>query len=869
MRRIDISSLFGWGEGTFFTILVFISVSLLLGANTAALILSIPEIVREVPKDHASYLFGTLELPHVIDDSDDITISIPDAVNVTDPFPVKAVFRDGSIPATNPYVEFRNGSESLYFRMGATVNGGRISFSVLVPGIPGSGIWSYRLVQFENGPDTVEIGSYSSDNGYLTASDPGTTRYLPVLDPELGAGNILSLRIIDPGTEQPWKAAIDPGRAINAFIDLTPVNVICNSIDMMIDIGDLEVGWHRLDLSYIEGHDSMLNDTATYLFYRNGESGIQTPVVTAGRVFDGYDEAFGQDREGIESFRWNSGILYSAEIYRIEAEYIEDPRGHIDIFGDDMRGIIPMPEIRAVILEKEYPMILDPGEGHYYAYVTTPSEITEDVLMTIDPIAWAGTSQERSIEILLRQDRTPDISFEPDPWDLRNLGRVDRLNIVISAGPYPLGYRDIGEQPDLMIDGTRYNMTVYREGILDSPDWYRILNMTGESASSVSLEVNGSYIHYQIPFFVLPWPPFVFGFPPVMFGWNAVLWFFMIFSFIMVSSGALLYRSVLGDGAGSEVAGAKKRRFRNPFRFDSEISTTYRIFMAIIFISLAVRLLFNLMDQSTPAPESLSTSYPIWSRMMGLATASVWEELIVRVLMIGLPLFLMKSIKTGRSAGTGGSASSGRWQFKELLGGRNVFGTPEVVLILMSSALFGMAHLGWGPWKVVPTFISGLLFGYLYVKVGLHASIVVHFLIDYTSFLNEITGSGVWIVILAFYISLILGGLFTAMLIVGAVKWFESRLGKEKVPGWMYLLIHSILSVLFGFVIILRGDVFLSMIFLQVPLFSILAVQIDRLGLKLVPRYLIFFISLMTFALAPVGMGWIIHSYRYDKQKIG
>ena len=59
-----------------------------------------------------------------------------------------------------------------------------------------------------------------------------------------------------------------------------------------------------------------------------------------------------------------------------------------------------------------------------------------------------------------------------------------------------------------------------------------------------------------------------------------------------------------------------------------------------------------------------------------------------------------------------------------------------LVLIVISSVIFGFGHLsGWGLWKVIPTLISGLAMGYLYVRFGVHASIVFHFIVDYMAVL--------------------------------------------------------------------------------------------------------------------------------------
>jgi hypothetical protein len=99
--------------------------------------------------------------------------------------------------------------------------------------------------------------------------------------------------------------------------------------------------------------------------------------------------------------------------------------------------------------------------------------------------------------------------------------------------------------------------------------------------------------------------------------------------------------------------------------------------------------------------------------------ASVWEELVTRVMFIGIPITILGlAMKKNRSV-------------KCLFGG---FGISRVaiVLIVAGAILFGFAHApSWGLLKVLPTFFFGLMAGYLYVKYGLYASILMHFFTDY------------------------------------------------------------------------------------------------------------------------------------------
>lgn len=121
----------------------------------------------------------------------------------------------------------------------------------------------------------------------------------------------------------------------------------------------------------------------------------------------------------------------------------------------------------------------------------------------------------------------------------------------------------------------------------------------------------------------------------------------------------------------------------------------------------------------------------IWETIFLLANASVWEELITRVLLIGVPLIFVGLARKGDM----------RW-LNYFLGGGFKLGKPELALLVFSSAMFGLAHLtSWDIYKVLPTFIAGLALGYLFLRVGLYAAIMLHFTVDFASVPIEITQS--------------------------------------------------------------------------------------------------------------------------------
>ena len=101
-----------------------------------------------------------------------------------------------------------------------------------------------------------------------------------------------------------------------------------------------------------------------------------------------------------------------------------------------------------------------------------------------------------------------------------------------------------------------------------------------------------------------------------------------------------------------------------------------------------------------------------------LLLAGPEEEFIYRLLPIG-GLMMIIALATRRRNPLG-----------YLLGG---FGTSRIawVLIFGSAIIFGLAHLnGWNAVKVPQAALGGAIFGYVYVKYGLYASIVAHSTID-------------------------------------------------------------------------------------------------------------------------------------------
>jgi hypothetical protein len=173
-------------------------------------------------------------------------------------------------------------------------------------------------------------------------------------------------------------------------------------------------------------------------------------------------------------------------------------------------------------------------------------------------------------------------------------------------------------------------------------------------------------------------------------------------------------------------------------------------------------------------PETPAFQGDLWKALFAFANASVWEELIIRVLFIGIPLIFVDLIRSREM----------RWK-SYILGGNFKLDRPEIILILFSSSVFALAHLNsWDAFKILPTFLAGLALGYLFLNVGLYACIMLHFAFDYLSMPIEISQSLV--------VSVVIGIAMLVWIAVGscyfyyyATKAIGFVMGKELWPPKM------------------------------------------------------------------------------------
>ncbi len=197
------------------------------------------------------------------------------------------------------------------------------------------------------------------------------------------------------------------------------------------------------------------------------------------------------------------------------------------------------------------------------------------------------------------------------------------------------------------------------------------------------------------------------------------------------------------------------------------------IFFAVLFFDLLYMIAISLFLQANPASPDFS-SIPIWRNMYIFANASVWEEIITRILMLGIPLLAYHTIR--------GRTKYPVWKY--FLGGGIEFDNAAIILVLFSSVMFGLGHLGsWDIYKVFPTAVAGVAFAYVFLKYGLTGSILLHFAFDFTSIpgMMSPTFDNLYIILMLFWF--LIGAIFFFYYAEKLVKFIDVRFGAGTPSG--------------------------------------------------------------------------------------
>ncbi|MFQ5907334.1 MAG: hypothetical protein ACE5JE_00680 [Thermoplasmata archaeon] len=195
-------------------------------------------------------------------------------------------------------------------------------------------------------------------------------------------------------------------------------------------------------------------------------------------------------------------------------------------------------------------------------------------------------------------------------------------------------------------------------------------------------------------------------------------------------------------------------RLENKLGSRSAIVAVGQVFMAILFFdffyfSVILPFGFGFVPEAPP----FFSEAPDWFVLYSVVNAAVWEEFATRLLLIGLPMALgsfitrLPQVLSGTVAHNPGRARYLAGSLKYLVGRQVRAHSPRATLFvgaglaLASAAVFGYLHVpAWGAWKFVDTFLAGLALGYLFLRFGILASILLHLSVNSLGILFGLAG---------------------------------------------------------------------------------------------------------------------------------
>jgi len=160
---------------------------------------------------------------------------------------------------------------------------------------------------------------------------------------------------------------------------------------------------------------------------------------------------------------------------------------------------------------------------------------------------------------------------------------------------------------------------------------------------------------------------------------------------------------------------------------DSYVVTVIKWFSILVIVSggiIAVQEFVGISVEQPEAPNQLIQFFDI-------SLAPIIEEMGFRVVLIGLPLFLLYSHKSYFKF----FVKSLWWPWKNL---RNVNMKKALSVIVIAGILFGAAHIfsdeAWSSGKLAQAIASGIIIGWVYFRYGFIPAVLIHWATNYFIF---------------------------------------------------------------------------------------------------------------------------------------
>ncbi len=268
--------------------------------------------------------------------------------------------------------------------------------------------------------------------------------------------------------------------------------------------------------------------------------------------------------------------------------------------------------------------------------------------------------------------------------------------------------------------------------------------------------IHGKYFYVPI-YILIPFPYFL----TAIWGISAYFWYIILAVIITASLILLIYYGIIPYF---------RKFFKMPFSYKHNgFQDLAELLSFTMFFTMLVYLIVNLVGGN---PKSIGIEkYPLYFQILQFLHASVYEEIISRFLFLGIPVYIIHIAR-------GEKVSPIR-----VFGGKFQIKIPELTFLLISSAIFGLAHMeSWGWWKVAPAFVAGLAMGFLYLRYGMYASILFHFTNDFMSIPMGMDKALMIIIGLMVLFIFLAGIVFFVSYTIRVSQYFGLRKKPQKIP---------------------------------------------------------------------------------------
>jgi len=175
------------------------------------------------------------------------------------------------------------------------------------------------------------------------------------------------------------------------------------------------------------------------------------------------------------------------------------------------------------------------------------------------------------------------------------------------------------------------------------------------------------------------------------------------------------------------------------------ISVTYLTYYISLFVT----------SQQNPFGNPIGNTPPNYV-ILSFLHAPVYEELVYRVILLGIPAFIINYFYYGKKIPF----------YRAFTGGKFEMNKGTVTFLFISAFFFGSAHLiSWEPAKFPSAFFAGLVLGYLFLRYGVYMSITMHFIIDFSGTYSYINGP-------TWYIITIISGIILLIWFVAGLPYY-------------------------------------------------------------------------------------------------